>query len=76
MSSALSTVSNIFSSETAEPIKAKFQVEPHWEGLTKVCILNGPVHMSKMTAMPIYGKKNIKIFFSGISGPISTKLGM
>ena len=42
---------NIFSSETALPIKAKFYVEPPWEGGTKVCI-NGPGHMT----MPIYGK--------------------
>ena len=46
---------NIFSSETALPIKAKFHVEPPWEGGTKVCI-NGPGHMTKMAAMPIYGK--------------------
>ena len=53
-----STLSNIFSSETAWPIKAKFYVEPPWEGGTKVCI-NGPGHMTKMAAMPIYGK-NLK----------------
>ena len=55
-----STFSNIFSSETAWPIKvkAKFYVEPPWEGGTKVDI-NGPVHMTKMAAMPIYGK-NLK----------------
>ena len=46
---------NIFSSETALPIKAKFYVEPPWEGETKVCI-NGPGHMTKMAGMPIYGK--------------------
>ena len=40
------------------PIKAKFYVEPPWEGGTKVCI-NGPGHMTKMAAMPIYGK-NLK----------------
>ena len=51
-------ISNIFSSETAWPIKAKFYVEPPWEGGTKVCI-NGPGHMTKMAAMPIYGK-NLK----------------
>ena len=50
--------SKIFSSETAWPIKAKFYVEPPWEGGTKVCI-NGPGHMTKMAAMPIYGK-NLK----------------
>ena len=46
---------NIFSTETAWPIKAKFYVEPPWEGGTKVYI-NGPGHMTKMAAMPIYGK--------------------
>ena len=49
--------SNVFS-ETAWPTKAKFYVEPPWEGGTKVCI-NGPGHMTKMAAMPIYGK-NLK----------------
>ena len=49
------TFSNIFSSETAWPIKAKFYVEPPWEGGTKLCI-NGPGHMTKMAATPIYGK--------------------
>ena len=47
--------SNIFPTETAWPIKAKFYVEPPWEGATKVYI-NGPGHMTKMAAMPIYGK--------------------
>ena len=46
---------NIFSSETALPIKAKFYVEPPWEGGTKVYI-NGPGHMTKVATMPIYGK--------------------
>ena len=50
--------SNVFSSETASSIKAKFYVEPPWEGGTKVYI-NGPGHMTKMAAMPIYGK-NLK----------------
>ena len=51
------TFSNIFS-ETAWQIKAKFYVEPPWEGGMKVCI-NGPGHMTKMAATPIYGK-NLK----------------
>ena len=50
--------SNIFFSETAWPIKAKFYVEPPWEGGMKVYI-NGPGHMTKMAAMPIYDK-NLK----------------
>ena len=45
---------NIFSSETAWPIESKVHEEP-LEGGTKVYI-NGPGHMSKMTAMLIYGK--------------------
>ena len=50
-------LSNIFS-ETAWPIKAKFHVEPPWEGGKKVYI-NGSGHMTKMIVMPIYGK-NLK----------------
>ena len=50
-----STFSNIFSSETAWPIKSKFYVEPPWEGGTKYYI-NGPGHMTKMAAMPILVK--------------------
>ena len=46
---------NIFSSETALPIKAKFYVELPWEGGMKVYI-SGPGHMTKMAGMPIYGK--------------------
>ena len=38
--------------------------------------INNPGHMTKMAAMPIYGKNPSKIFFSGTGGPISTKLGM
>ena len=51
----LSTISNIFSSETAWSIKAKFYVKPPLEGGAKV-YLNGPGHMTKMVAMPIYSK--------------------
>ena len=47
--------SNIFFSETAWPIKAKFHVEPPWEGGKKFYI-NGSGHMTKMIAMPIYSK--------------------
>ena len=63
--------SKIFS-ETAWPIKAKYYVEPPWEGGTKVCI-NDPGHMTKMAATPIYGKNPSKIFFSG---PMILKIGM
>ena len=49
------TFSNVFSSETARQIKAKFYMEPPWEVGTKIYI-NGPGHMTKMAAIPIYGK--------------------
>ena len=68
------TFSNVFFSETAWPIKDKFYVEPPWAGGTKVYI-NGPGHMTKMAATPIYGKNPSKIF-SRTGGPIFTKLGM
>ena len=64
--------SKIFSFETTWPIKAKFYAEPPWEGGTKVCT-KGPGHMTKMAAMPIYGK-NLQI--SSTPEPISTKRGM
>ena len=38
--------------------------------------INIPHHMTKMAAMPIYGKILSKIFFSGTGGPRSTKLGV
>ena len=54
----MSTFSNIFSSETTGPIEAKFHMESLWDGGTKV-YSNGPGHMTKVAAMPIYGK-NLK----------------
>ena len=70
-----STISNI--SETAFPTKTKFYVKPPWVGGTKIC-LRHLGHMTKMVAMPIYGKNPSKIFFSGTGNGrrISTKLGM
>ena len=53
-----STFSNFFFLETAWPIKAKFYLEPPWDGGTKVCS-TGPSHMTKMGSMFIYGK-NLK----------------
>ena len=51
-----STISNVFFSETAWPIKAKFYVEPPWEGGGAKVYINGPGHMTMMAAIPIYGK--------------------
>ena len=41
----------------------------------KIC-QHDPGHMTKMAAMPIYGKNPSKIFFSRTGGPIFTKLGI
>ena len=49
-----SQCSKIFFSGTALPIKAKFYVEPPWVGGND--ILRHLGHMTKMAAMPIYGK--------------------
>ena len=38
--------------------------------------INNLDHMTKMAAMPIYGKNPSKCFFYGTTGPISTKLDM
>ena len=70
-----STISNIFFSKTALTIKAKFYVEPPWVGGTTVCS-RYLGHMIKMAATPIYCKNPSKIFFSGTSSLITTKLRM
>ena len=49
-------------------------MESPWDGGTKVCS-NGPGHMTKMAAMPTYGKNLKKIFFSGTKRPMILKLG-
>ena len=36
-----------------------FHMEPPWDGGTEVCS-KGPGHMTKMAAMPIYGKNRKK----------------
>ena len=50
-------------------------MESPWDRGTKDCS-NGPGHMTKLAAMPIYGKKINKIFFSGTKMPMTLKLGM
>ena len=60
---------------TALPIKAKFYVEPPWEGETKV-YTNGPGHMTKTAATSLYSKSLQKILSYRTSSPIIMKLGM
>ena len=45
-----------------------------WDWGRKVCS-NGPGHMTRMAARPIYGR-NLKKIFSGTKRPITLKLGM
>ena len=68
------SISNIFFSETACPIKAKFYVDPPSERGTKICSRHLG-HIAKMAATPKYGKNPSKIF-SGTGRSISTNLGM
>ena len=49
---------NIFSSEIAWPIKVKFHTKPPWDRGTNVCS-KGSGHMTKLAAMPMWGK-NLK----------------
>ena len=46
---------NFFSTITTRPIEGRFHVEPSLDGGTKA-YSNGPGHMTKMAAMPLYGK--------------------
>ena len=50
-----SRFSNFFSLETARLIEAIFHVERSCNGGMKVC-KNGLCHLTKVAAMPLYGK--------------------
>ena len=57
------------------PIKAKFHMEPQWDGGTKVC--SGVLgHMTKMFTTPVYRKTPLKSFLSGTKGQMILGLGM
>ena len=55
----LSTFSNTFSSETTGLIELKFYLETPLDERTKDCS-EGPGHITKMAATPIYGKNPLK----------------
>ena len=65
---------NIQKSSFLKPL-GQFYVKHLQNGVINVYI-NNPGHMTKMAAMPIYGKNPSKIFFSGTGGLSSKKLGM
>ena len=56
-------------------MKVLFYRKPLYDGGTNV-IINKPGHMTKMAAMPIYGKNPSKIFFAETAEPIATKIVM
>ena len=61
---SVSILFNFFSSITTRPTEAKFHVESPWNGRT-IAFTNGPGHMTKIAAMPVYGKNLKKNVFSG-----------
>ena len=67
--------SNLLFSETTRPFLTKFCMSAIRYMKMKT-YKHDAGHMTKMAAMPIFGKNPSKIFFSGTSRPISTKLGM
>ena len=70
-----STISKDFSSETTGPFVTKFHIQPSGPLEKKTCS-NGLDHMTKMAAMPIYGKNLKNIFFSRTKRLMTLKFGM
>ena len=62
-------------SETAGLIEPKLHLEPTLGLEIKVCLWDLG-HMTKMAVMPIYSKKDLKFFISGIERPMTLKLGL
>ena len=50
-------------------------MNPLWE-IGKKVYINGTGHITKMVAMPMYGKKPLKLFFSRTKNPMILTLGM
>ena len=66
---------NIVFSQTIGPIELKFHVKTPHDKLAKI-YAKYIGHMTKMAAMPIYGKNHLKIFFSRTRRPMTLGLGM
>ena len=62
-------------SQTIVPIELKSHVKTPYDKLAKIYAKYFG-HMIKMAAMPIYGKKHLKIFFSRTRRPMTLGLGM
>ena len=71
-----STISNVFSSETAWPIKAKFYMEPPWERRMKVYINSpGLLHMKNTVARICHTYVKMVEGWWPVYGTISPNLG-
>ena len=66
---------NIVFSQTIGPIELKFHVKTPYDKLAKIYTKYFG-HMTKMVAMPIFGKKLLKISFSRTRRPVTMRLGM
>ena len=66
---------NLIFSQTIGPIELKFHVKTPYDKLAKIYTKYFG-HMTKMAAMPIYGKNPLKNFFSRTRRPMTLGLGM
>ena len=66
---------NIVFSQTIDPIELKFHMKIPYDKIVKIYTKYFG-HMTKMAAMPIYGKNLLKIFFSRTRRPVTLRLGM
>ena len=66
---------NIVYSQTIDQIELKFHVKTSYDKLIKIYTKYFG-HMTKMAAMPIYGKNLLKIFFFRTRRPVTLRLGI
>ena len=66
---------NIVFSQIIGPIELKFYVKTPYDKTAKIYAKYFG-HMTKMAAMPIYGKNLLKIFFCRTRRPVTLRLGM
>ena len=66
---------NLVFSQIICPIEFKFHVKTPYDMIAKIYSKHLG-HITKMAAMPIYGKNHLKIFFSRTRRPMTLGLGM
>ena len=65
----------VFFSETAQPIVTRFLMGPFVKSILRI-YSNGSASFNKMAAVPIYGKKHLKIFLSRTKKALRLNLGV